>query len=312
MQSSASKVVILGTGGTIAGAASRADDHVGYTAGQITAAQLLQGVPTLAGADLEVEQVAQLDSKDMDFATWRQLAQRVQHHLGRDEVAGVVITHGTDTLEETAYFLHRVLGPAKPVVMTAAMRPATALSADGPQNLADAVAVAQTAGARGVLVALHGRVHAAEGLRKRHAYQVDAFASGDAGPVALIEDGQVRLLKPWPAAAGCGLSHLPAAADAWPWVELVTSRAGADARGVDALVEAGVRGLLIAGTGNGTVHRTLLDAVDRAQARGVAVWRASRCAEGSVVGRGELPSAGPLTAVQARIALMLHLLGCDA
>src|SRR5438046_2999883 len=109
MQSTASTIVILGTGGTIAGTAADASDHVGYTAAQIGVAQLVAAVPSLASVPLECEQIAQLDSKDMDFATWQRLAQRTVEHLARDEVRGVVITHGTDTLEETAYFLHRVL-----------------------------------------------------------------------------------------------------------------------------------------------------------------------------------------------------------
>ncbi len=138
------KIVILGTGGTIAGTAASPADAIGYTAAQLGVAQLVAGVPALAGLPLESEQVAQLDSKDMDFATWQRLAQRVAAHLARDEVQGVVITHGTDTLEETAYFLHRVLAPAKPVVLTAAMRPATSLQADGPQNLLDAVTLARS------------------------------------------------------------------------------------------------------------------------------------------------------------------------
>ena len=111
-----------------------ASDGVGYTAAQLSIEDLLAAVPALKGRRLEALQVAQLDSKDMDFATWQRLAAAVQQHLARPEVAGVVITHGTDTLEETAYFLHRVLAPSKPVVLTAAMRPATALAPDGPQK----------------------------------------------------------------------------------------------------------------------------------------------------------------------------------
>src|SRR5438067_359079 len=155
------KVVVLGTGGTIAGTASDASDNVGYTAGQLSVAHLVRAVPALADVPIECEQVAQLDSKDMSHAVWRLLARRCAHHLGRDDVAGVVVTHGTDTLEETAWFLQRVLAPAKPIVMTAAMRPATALQSDGPQNLLDAVMVARTPGARGVAVVLAGRVHGA-------------------------------------------------------------------------------------------------------------------------------------------------------
>ena len=153
-----------------------------------------------AGVVLESEQVAQLDSKDMDFATWRALAGRVARHLARPEVAAIVVTHGTDTLEETAYFLQRVLAPAKPVVLTAAMRPATSRLADGPQNLADASPSRwPRAGARGVVVVVAGTVHSALDVRKVHPYRLDAFGSGDAGPIARVEEGRAALV---PALAG--------------------------------------------------------------------------------------------------------------
>ena len=154
-------LVILGTGGTIAGQAADAADNVGYKAGQLAVEQLIQAVPSLRNYPLECEQVAQLDSKDMDFATWQRLARAVARHLARPEVQGLVITHGTDTLEETAFFLQRLLAPTKPVVLTAAMRPATALQPDGPQNLLDAVRVASLPSARGVLTVLAGKVFAA-------------------------------------------------------------------------------------------------------------------------------------------------------
>lgn len=138
---------------------------------------------------MDCEQLANVDSKDMSHALWQQLARRVAVHLQADDVAAVLITHGTDTLE-TAYFLQRVLGPHKPVVLTAAMRPATSLQADGPQNLLDAVAVARAPGAAGVLVAIAGQVFEAEGLRKVHGYRLDAFAAGESGPLALVEEGR--------------------------------------------------------------------------------------------------------------------------
>src|SRR5574337_396157 len=218
-------IVILGTGGTIAGAAASAGDNLGYTAGQRPVAQLLQGLPLPPAVTVESEQLAQLDSKDMDHATWQRLAQRIAHHLARAEVDGVVVTHGTDTLEETAWFLQRVLAPAKPVALTAAMRPATALSPDGPRNLADALGAAACAGARGVVAVLAGCVHGAADLRKLHPYRLDAFASNDAGPIALVEEGRLRLLRPWPAGDALGVP-VPAP-DAWPWVEVLASHAGA-------------------------------------------------------------------------------------
>ena len=304
------KVVILGTGGTIAGTSAGAGDNVGYLAAQIGVDRLAAGLPVPAGVELETEQVAQLDSKDMEFEVWRVLAQRVGCHVRRADVAGVVITHGTDTLEETAYFLQRVLAPAKPVVLTAAMRPATALSADGPQNLADAVTLAATSGASGVLVSLCGAVHAAVGVRKMHPYRTDAFGSGDVGALAHVEDGQLRLHRPWPTGEPLGLTGLPADPQRWPWVEIVTSHAGAGARLVQALVARGVQGIVVAGSGNGKVHHALEAALLQAQAAGVQVLRSTRCLDGCVLPRPDdvLLDAGALTPVQARIELMLRLM----
>ena len=305
----AALVVVIGTGGTIAGAAARPQDHVGYTAGALTAADLIAAVPALAGQALETESLAQMDSCDMDHATWLKLARAVQRHLARPEVAGLVITHGTDTLEETACFLHHTVQARKPVVLTAAMRPATAPSPDGPQNLVDAITVAREAGAQGVLAVLHGQVLAGCELRKVHGYRVDAFSAGDTGPLALLQDGSVRRLRDWPTAPsayGAVLDRDPAV---WPVVDIITSHAGARAATLDALVAAGAQGLVIAGTGNGSVHVALMEAARRAQAQGVVVWRASRCLLGGVVGTraGALHSAGDLTPAQARVLLLLML-----
>lgn len=305
------RVVILGTGGTIAGTAADAADNVGYTAGQLSVEALVGAVPALSAAALECEQVAQLDSKDMTHAVWQRLAQRAAHHLARAEVAGVVVTHGTDTLEETAWFLHRVLAPGKPLVLTAAMRPATALQADGPQNLLDAVMLARAPQACGVVAVLAGRVHAAADVVKRHPYRIDAFDSGDAGPVAAVEEGVLRPFRPWPAAVALGLERIARDVARWPRVEIVTSHAGASGAIVDALVAQGVDGIVVAGTGNGTVHDALAAALRDAQAAGVKVLRATRCIGGAVVGGAadELQSAGALSPVKARVELLLELLG---
>lgn len=303
-----SKVVILGTGGTIAGTASSATDAVGYTAAQLGVAQLVAAVPALAGQDLEAEQVAQLDSKDMDFATWQRLAQRVAHHLARSEVAGVVVTHGTDSLEETAYLLHRVLAPAKPLVLTAAMRPATALAADGPRNLLDAVTVARDAAAQGVLVAIAGRVWAGAEVRKLHTYRLDAFGAGDAGALAEVEEGRLRWWRSAPHGDALGLARLAPDPARWPRVEVVFNHAGASGLVVDALVAQRVAGIVAAGTGNGTLHHALEAALQRAQAAGVKVLRSTRCASGPVIGEAALPSAGALSPWQARVELLLQLL----
>ena len=311
-----STIVILGTGGTIAGTASSAQDNVGYTAAQRTVADLLAAVPAEAGGVVEAEQVAQLDSKDIDATAWQRLVQRVVHHQARPEVTGVVITHGTDTLEETAWLLQRLLAPAKPVVLVAAMRPATAVAADGPQNLLDALAVARTAGARGVLAVLAGRVHLACEVRKVHPYRPDAFDSGDGGPLGVVEEGVLRRFRDWPVPAdGAGASHAPAVCAAvlatppasWPWVEIITSHAAARGDGVRALVAAGVQGLVVAATGNGTVHCALQPALEAAAAAGVWVWRCSRCAQGVLVGSDAGPAAA-MSPWQARLELQLRLL----
>ena len=310
MPSARSLVVVIGTGGTIAGTAPDPRAHVGYKAGALAAQALIASVPSLQGQALEAESLAQLDSGDMDHATWVRLALAVQRHLARREVAGVVITHGTDTLEETALFLHLTVSAGKPVVLTAAMRPATAASPDGPQNLVDAVTVARLKAARGVVAVLGGQVFAGSELRKVHGYRVDAFTGGDAPPLALLQNGQLRAFRPWPDAVPVHAAALTSDPAGWPVVDIVTSHAGARAQTLDALVAAGARGIIIAGTGNGSVHAELLAAALRAQQRGVVVRRASRCLLGGVVegSLSPLANAGALTPAQARLQLMLELL----
>jgi L-asparaginase len=309
---SGKKIAILATGGTIAGTSPVPGDNLGYTAAQLGVQDLLASVPALAGAALISEQVAQVDSKDMSFEIWRALAQRCSHWLAQPDVAGVVITHGTDTLEETAFFLQAVLAPGKPVVLTCAMRPATALAPDGPQNLLDAVAVASWRGARGVVAVCAGTIHGARDVRKRHTYRLDAFGSGDAGPIGYVEEGRLRLLRAWPGPLGNAEAMLRKFTQAkrWPRVELVMSHAGAGGAVVQALIEQGVQGIVVAGSGNGSVHRDLEAALLNARDRGIKVVRATRCAEGEVLARPSdvLPHSAGLSAVKARIALMLALL----
>jgi L-asparaginase len=242
----AEKIVVLGTGGTIAGTAASAHDGVGYRAAQLGVEQLLRALPTLKELPLEAEQVAQVDSKDMDGRIWRSLALRCVHWLAQPDVRGIVVTHGTDTLEETAFFLQRLLGPAKPIVLTCAMRPATALMADGPQNLLDAVAVARSEHARGVTAVCAGVVHGAESVTKVHPYRLDAFSSGEAGPVGFVEEGAPRLVRPWPAADGTMAKALRALEalgpdDGGPRVEIVLNHAGATGAVVRALLDQGNR-----------------------------------------------------------------------
>ncbi len=319
-------VVVLGTGGTIAGRASRPDDLSGYVAGQVGVAELARDIPTLASGAFEVEQIAQIDSKDMDLAVWQTLVARLVHHLARPEVVGVVVTHGTDTLEETAYLIQSVLKPSKPVVLTCAMRPATALAPDGPQNLSDAVLLARCPGAQGVVVVCAAEVHGAVEVAKTHTYQLNAFDSGDAGPVAVVEHGQIRLFRPWPGAGdavagGDGVVNGSTVerflkATSLPRVEVILSHAAADGLMVRCLLghnlvpsQVPVQGIIVAGTGNGTVHRSLESALDEAMVAGVRVVRSTRCARGRVsADKTGIPDSDGLSPLKARLALMLDLL----
>ena len=314
-------VLVLGTGGTIAGRAASASDNVGYTAGEVGVDVLLQGLGLPPGLLVWAEQVAQLDSKDMDFEVWQKLAARCAEALARDDVVGVVVTHGTDTLEETAFFLQSVLSPAKPVVLTCAMRPASALVPDGPQNLRDAISLAAWPGATGVTVVCAGVVHRSLDVQKVHTYRLDAFDSGDAGPLGYMEEGALRALRAWPEPQSDAPAYLDAVIAtepfAWPRVEILTSHAGAQGLLVDALVHArqsgaahAVDGLVLAATGNGTLHHTIEVAALRAQSAGIAVLRATRCAQGRIVGTSgsAIRDAGALTPVKARVALILELL----
>ena len=307
-------VVILGTGGTIAGVAPQGQGDLAYQAAQLSIESLVRAVPELSEVPLECEQVAQVDSKDMTHAIWQALAQRVHHHLVRDEVAGVVITHGTDTMEETAYLLHRVLAPRKPVVLTGAMRPASSRQADGPGNLLQAVTVAREPGAHGALVAMAGTVHGAADVRKTHPHRLDAFGSGDVGPLARLEDdGRLHRLRAWPTGEALGIALLDAEPDQWPLVEVVTSHAGAGGTLIDALARRGAKGIVVAATGNGTVHESIEQALRDAAWSGIAVLRATRCGDGAILeaeGKSpEWPSAGALTPAKARVELLLRLMG---
>jgi L-asparaginase len=294
------KIVVLATGGTIAGLASDASKPQNYMAGQVGVADLLQGVAH-EGAELLTEQVAQLDSKNMSFAVWQSLLARVAHWVAQDDVQGVVITHGTDTLEETAYFLQTVLQPTKPVGMTCAMLPANAPDSDGQGNLKDALAWVQQPTASGVSVVCAGQVHAGNAVQKSHSHQLNPFTSqtGVTHPVALRVPSVLQVLA---------CTH-------WPRVELVLNHAGADGCLVRALMAHDApQGWVVAGTGNGTLHHDLQAALLDAQKQGAQVLRASRCAQGGVQSRDAdvLPHAGGLTAVQARVALLMHLVAQQA
>ncbi|RZT41912.1 asparaginase [Cupriavidus agavae] len=313
MTASLHRIVVLATGGTIAGSARSAASSAQYQAATVPVSDLVQAVPALADvARIEAEQVAQVDSKDMSFDLWARLAARVAHWSAAEDVAGIVITHGTDTLEETAMFLHLTQAAPVPVVLTAAMRPSTSLSADGPLNLLDAVRVAANPAARGkgVLVVLNQQIHAARDAAKLHTSAVDAFGSPIAGPLGFIQDACVRFTR---TPVGLESPRLPVP-ETWPMVEIVASYAQPGTVMVDALTSAGAKGIVVAASGNGSIHETLAGALANAAGAGVAVVRSSRTGAGHVAiparpvpAAGIFVSAGDLNPCKARVLLLLAL-----
>ena len=287
-RSSRPRLALLATGGTIAGAGTAPDGAAGsaaYRAAVASVDQLVAAVPGLAGqADLLPEQLMQIDSADFTDARLLQLARRVAELCARDDVDGVVVTHGTDTLEESAYFLHLTVPSTKPVVLTGAMRPATALAADGPANLRHAVAVAAhpSSAGRGVLVVMNEEIHSARDVTKVHSMRVDAFASPH-GALGLVVEGAPRW---WRAVARPHTVHSEfdvRRIDALPLVGLVASHGNMRREPYDAWVAAGARAIVHAGFGGGTVPDELRDTLAGLRARGVLLVRASRVGAGPVI-----------------------------
>jgi L-asparaginase len=321
---SGQKIVVLGVGGTIAGESTSADAAVGYTAAVRNVDDLLASASRWERLPFTVhsEQVAQIDSKDMETLTWQRLLLRCAYWLDQSDVQGLVITHGTDTLEETAYLLQTVLTPSKPVVLTCAMRPADAVDADGPQNLRDALSVAAHPGALGVMVVCAGQIHSALAVQKMHPSRLNAFGSGDTDVLGTVQHEQVFFKENKPESqwiyAQEAIKKI-ANLEQWPRVEIVLSHAAAQGATVDALVAADVaqrfgapvvRGLVVAATGNGTLHHSLEASLLRAQAQGVRVVIASRCLLGApgIKTCSVFEDSRGLTPVKARVALMLALI----
>jgi L-asparaginase len=326
------QLIVLGTGGTIAGKSSSATDNVDYVASEVGVEALLAAIPSLAGADgraiyggceLVCEQVAQVDSKDMTFEVWQRLLARCAYWLARPQVQGIVITHGTDTLEETAFFLHSVLKTDKPVVLTCAMRPSTAVAPDGPQNLLDALAVASSDQIKAVVAVCASTIHSAVDVQKVHNYRLDAFSSGDAGVLGYVKEGNLVMYRKYE--SNLHLADVNIAYTAinnvanlkfLPRVEIVLNHSGATGDIVQDLLAQRLTkasnelsGIVVAATGNGTISQALERALQAAEAAGVVVWRSSRCAFGTLVGKAETQfgDSGGLSPVKARIALMLQL-----
>jgi L-asparaginase len=278
------RLVILATGGTIAGASGSATD-VGYKSGSLAVDLLIDAVPKMRElADVRGEQVASIGSQDMNDEVWLRLAIRTNELLAMRDVDGVVITHGTDTLEETSYFLQLVVPSDKPVVMTGSMRPATAMSADGPLNMYNAVAIAADPASRGrgVLVALDDDIHSARDLVKTHTTDVETFRSNEAGLIGVTLFGTQEFYRSPAKLHGAKSEFRVTAGQVLPRVDVIYAHAGMSPDLIDAAVANGAKGVVVAGVGDGNMTAPALDAVKRAVAKGVVVVRASRVGTGFV------------------------------
>jgi L-asparaginase len=308
------QIALIGTGGTIAGAAAHATSTTRYQPASLGIAAVVQSVPELqARYRLQMFQPMQLGSYDVTPAHWRELHAVVTQALADPETQGAVITHGTDTLEETATFLSLSIASDKPVVVIGAMRPATAHSADGPANVLDACTVAadpHSAG-RGTLVVMNGRIHAGLRVTKRHVSSVEAFESPLAGALGEVADQSVRWFGPahrCPPVTG----PLP---EVLPRVDVAVSYAGADDVALKAFVAAGTRGIVHAGLGNANAPAGNRDYLRQLPAQGIVLARCSRWIPGTVTRNSSMfndealgsLTAGTLPAHKTRIALMLGL-----
>jgi L-asparaginase len=279
-------VVVLATGGTIAGAAS-SNVQAGYTSGQVGVEQLIAAVPEAKKlANLRGEQISNIGSQDMNDEVWLKLASRVNALVAMPDVAGVVITHGTDTIEETAYFLNLVVKSRKPVVMTAAMRPATALSADGPLNFFNAVAVAahKDAAGRGVLVVINDWIHGAASLTKTSTTAVQTFLSPQSGLIGTVAYGTLEFYRGPIGKHTADSEFSLTGATALPRVDIVMAHENMDGVLIDAAAAAGARGIVIAGVGNGNLTAAAVQSLAAQAKKGIVCVRASRVVTG-VVGR---------------------------
>jgi L-asparaginase len=310
-------VVVLATGGTIAGAAA-SDVQAAYTSGQVGVEQLLAAVPQAKKlAALRGEQISNIGSQDMNDEVWLKLARRVNELAAMPDVDGIVITHGTDTIEETAYFLNLVVKTQKPVVLTAAMRPSTALSADGPLNFFNAVGVAanKDAAGRGVLVVVNDWIHGASSLTKASTTAVQTFLSPLRGLIGTVNYGECEFFRGPVGKNTLGSEFSLDGVSALPRVDIVMAHENMDGAIIDAAVAAGAKGLVIAGVGNGNMTKSALDALAAQAKKGIVCVRSSRVVTGRVGRNVEvdddklaLVASDDLNPQKARVLLRLALL----
>ena len=309
-------IKILATGGTIAGSAASAGKLTGYTAGALSVQSLIDAVPQLTEiAAVSSEQLANIDSCNITSDLWFKLAARCNELMADESVDGIVITHGTDTLEETAYFLNLTVKGSKPLVLTGAMRPATAISADGPLDLLNAVktAACREADGQGVMIVMNDIIMAARYATKTSAFKVEAFQAQPYGQLGTIAGGKVYF------EAQVKKRHTEQSAFAGknydiPRVDIIYTHCDDDGVLIEAAVKAGAQGLVYAGSGMGSIHAGAEQALMRAAAHGIAVVRSTRVSEGRVLAANPkwdeagFICGGNLNPQKARILLQLALI----
>lgn len=307
------KIRVLATGGTIAGSGGSPFGG-GYTPGEVPVADMLAEIRKLGiDAELDPVEIASIGSQDIGWPEWQRLHAEVLKAQTDAEICGIIITHGTDTAEETAYLLDLALDTGKPIVLVGAMRPADAVGSDGMRNFANAVQVASDPGAsnRGVLMVMGDTVFAARDVRKSATSSVDAFRGFPRGPLARVTPSTLDWFGP---AARTGETARFAWPDGLPRVAILVAGAGMDEKPVEALLGIGCKGIVLAGMGQGNAPKCVLDALQRAVVGGVPVVRSSRVDEGMVDRNVEVDddtrgfvAARALGPAKARIMLMLQI-----
>lgn len=309
-------VIILGTGGTIAGKAGSNTDMTGYKAGEIGIQLLIDAVPEIMDiANVSGEQFCNCGSFDLTWDIVLSLSKRVNQLLNNDDVDGIVITHGTDTLEETAYFLNLTVKSNKPVVLVGAMRPATAISADGPVNLLNAVRLAGSNEAigQGVLIAMNDQINGARDVTKTNTTHVETFKSMELGYLGYFQNGLPVFYKKTTRKHSFETEFDILKVEKLPQVDIVYSCINCNADLAKAAVESGAKGIVVAAVGHGNIHKDMIPGLAEISNNGIPVVRSTRVPNG-IVSKNHLDdkydfiAADNLNPHKARILLMLALL----
>jgi L-asparaginase len=313
-------VYVLSTGGTIAGSGSSSTDLSNYKPGAILGEQLVKAVPQIAQiADVRVEQIVNIPSHDITLANWLTLAKRIQRIVAETPaVAGFVITHGTNTLEETAYFLNLTVRSEKPVVLVGSMRPATAISADGPLNLLNAVktAISPDAKGKGGLIVMNDQILGARDTTKTNTLRVETFKSPELGLLGYVDEDRVAFYRSSTRRHTTNSEFDISSLTELPKVAVLYSYVEPEPAVIKAVVAAGAKGIVFAGTGNGalaTAERDAIAEINRmpAASRPILV-RSSRVGNGRVTATAQFEELGVIAAdtlnpQKARVLLMLAL-----